>query len=66
MHKCDHLSPERTGGLLKRQLLYVEITRARKNVLILTEKGALESAIGRKGLIKRNTGLKEMLIARSA
>lgn len=60
------LVPKEPVGLLKRQLLYVEITRARKNVLILTEKGALESAIGRKGLIKRNTGLKEMLIARSA
>lgn len=53
--------PKEPKSLLKRQLLYVEITRARKNVIILTEKDALEQAISRKGMIRRETGLCEKI-----
>ncbi len=57
------LIPKEPASLLKRQLLYVEITRARENVALLCEKGALELAISKKGEIRRETGLKEMLKA---
>ena len=66
--ECDNaliLVPKEPASLLKRQLLYVEITRARKNVIMLCEKGALVRAVGSLGVIKRNTGLKQMLQTRS-
>ena len=43
--------------MLKRQLLYVEITRAKKNVIILEEEGALKTTISSYGEFTRNTGL---------
>nr|WP_297765673.1 AAA family ATPase [uncultured Butyrivibrio sp.] len=53
--------PKKPASLLKRQLLYVEITRAKENVIILSEKDALEDAISSKFEFKRNTGLIEKL-----
>ena len=45
--------PKKPASLLKRQLLYVEITRAKENVIILSEKDALEDAISSKFEFKR-------------
>ena len=62
--ECDDaiiLIPMNPKSLLKRRLLYVEITRARKSVLILCEKGALRQAVGQKGEIIRDTGLRKSL-----
>ena len=62
--ECDNaiiLVPKEPHSLLKKQLLYVEITRARKCVIMLCEKDALKEAAGYKGQIVRRTGLKRML-----
>jgi exodeoxyribonuclease V alpha subunit len=59
------LVPLNPASLLKRQLLYVEITRAKESVMILSEKDALERAISDKYEYKRSTGLKEKLISGS-
>ena len=53
--------PMEPKSLLKRQLLYVEITRARKNVVILSEKDAYKTAISNYGEFLRKTGLKNRL-----
>ncbi len=53
--------PKKPASLLKRQLLYVEITRAKENVVILSEKDALEDAISSKFEFKRCTGLIDKL-----
>lgn len=53
--------PLRPLSLLQRRLLYVEITRARKNVIILSEKGALHQAINNNTRFNRNTGLLDIL-----
>lgn len=55
------LIPQKPASLLKRQLLYVEITRAKKSVIILSEKDALEKAISSYMEVKRNTGLLSLL-----
>ena len=62
--ECDNaliLLPKEPRSLLKKRLLYVEITRARKSVLILCEKGALNQAVGSRGDIRRQTGLADLL-----
>ncbi len=62
--ECDHaviIVPKEPKSLLRRQLLYVEITRAKQNVTILSEKNALEEAISKKHEVIRYTGLKEKL-----
>ncbi len=67
--ECDYaiiLVPSEPLNMLKRQLLYVQITRARKGVVILTEKDALDIAISRYGVSKRDTGLKSTLIEKCA
>lgn len=51
------LIPKEPHSMLKKQLLYVEITRARRNVIILTEGNALEQTLSYKGNIVRETGL---------
>ena len=53
--------PKKPASMLKRQLLYVEITRAKENVMILSEGNALEEAISSKFEFERNTGLIEKL-----
>lgn len=53
--------PKKPASMLKRQLLYVEITRAKENVMILSEGNALEEAISSKYEFERNTGLVEKL-----
>lgn len=58
--ECEHaiiMVPKQPFSMLKRQLLYVEITRARKSIMILSEDDALEIAISNYGIIKRETGL---------
>lgn len=57
------LIPKEPKALLKKQILYVEITRARKNVIILSEGDALDEAVSYKGNIRRETGLCEKLSA---
>lgn len=54
--------PKEPKSMLKRQLLYVEITRARKNVALFVEGDALERLLGNSGQIKRNTTLKDLLM----
>lgn len=55
--------PQTPKSMLKRQLLYVEITRAKENVVILSEGDALEKAISSYMEIKRETGLSKKLLA---
>ncbi len=62
--ECDNaiiLIPKSPSAMLKRQLLYVEVTRARKNVVILSEGDAIETAISGYRERKRETGLLSML-----
>jgi len=58
---CVILVPKKPMSMLKRQLLYVEITRAKKNVIIITQgdkiNNALNVCISSKMEVKRNTGL---------
>ena len=58
--ECDNaiiIVPKEPKSLLKRKLFYVEITRAKKNVLILSEGDAYKTAISSYGEFERNTGL---------
>jgi exodeoxyribonuclease V alpha subunit len=57
------LVPQKPSSMLLRKLLYVEVTRAKKNVLILSEGDALKKCISSYMEIKRNTGLKDLLIS---
>ena len=57
------LVPKRPSSMLQRRLLYVEVTRARKNVMILSEENALDIAISTCYETVRMTGLTEKLIA---
>ncbi len=45
--------------MLRRKILYVEITRAKKGVLILTENDALEDCVRDSSEMKRNCGLQK-------
>ncbi len=49
-------------NMLKRQLLYVEITRAKKNVVVFSENNAWEICASSYGEIPRNTNLKDLLV----
>lgn len=63
--ECDNaiiVIPKKPTSLLKRRMLYVGITRAKKNVIILTEDNALETCISTFGEYERITGLKNKLI----
>lgn len=51
------LVPKKPISMLQRKLLYVEITRAKKNVLMLTEADALNIAASNFAEKKRQTGL---------
>lgn len=53
--------PQNPKGMLKRKLLYVEISRAKKNVVILSEGDALEKCIKEFREKPRNTGLVDKL-----
>lgn len=57
------LVPKKPSSMLLRNLLYVEVTRAKKNVLILSEGDALKKCISSYMEIKRNTGLKDLLVS---
>lgn len=62
--ECDNaliLLPKNPRIMLRRQLLYVEITRAKKNVIIISENDALENCIDNEMAVERNTGLVEKL-----
>ena len=63
--ECDNaliVIPKKPYSLLKRQLLYVEITRAKKNIIIISEDNALDICISSYGECKRLTGLKDKLL----
>lgn len=58
--ECENaliIIPKKPYSMLKRQLLYVEITRARKNVIIISEDNAIDICISNYGEHKRQTGL---------
>ncbi len=58
--ECDNaiiIVPQNPRNMLRRKLLYVEITRAKKNVIILSEGDALEKCISTYAENIRNTGL---------
>ena len=55
--------PNNPKILLQRSLLYVAVTRAKKQVLIIEENGALSTAIKNKNKKERNTGLCTKLCA---
>ena len=52
------------GRMLRRNLLYTAITRARRLVVLLTEPDALERAIGDLGDLHRTTLLRHRLLQR--
>lgn len=54
--------PSEPKSMLQRRILYVEITRAKKEVIILSHGNALESAISSFHEAKRITGLKKKLM----
>lgn len=54
--------PQEPASMLQRRVLYVEITRAKKEVIILSQGNALESAISSYHEAKRITGLKKKLL----
>ena len=55
------LIPMKPMSMLRRDILYVEVTRAKKEVDILSENDALEKAISSFAEKKRNTGLLQKL-----
>lgn len=58
--ECDYaliVTPKEPANMLQRRLIYVELTRAKKGALILSEGDALEQAIRSQRDIRRNTGL---------
>ena len=62
--ECDTaiiIIPREPKGMLQRKLLYVEVTRAKKEVLILSEGDALKTCISNHYEFARETGLKNML-----
>lgn len=63
--ECDTaviVIPSTPVSMLKRQLLYVEVTRARKKVILITNKNTLNKTISSYGEYDRNTGLIEKMI----
>jgi exodeoxyribonuclease V alpha subunit len=54
------------GRMLRRNLLYTAITRARRLVVLLTEPDALERAVGNLGDLRRTTLLRHHLSSRGA
>lgn len=62
--ECDNaliFVPLKPQNMLQRNLLYVEITRAKKQVVMLVEKDALKKCINNANMDKRDTGLKYFL-----
>lgn len=62
--ECDYaviVVPKNPKGLLLRKLLYVEVTRAKKQVVILSEGESYKKAIISSLSLNRRTGLKERL-----
>ena len=58
--ECDYalvLVPKNPKSMLLRKILYVEVTRAKKQVIILSEGDALEQAVKSRKSLKRDTGL---------
>ena len=53
--------PQNPKSLMLRKLLYVEVTRAKRNVLILSEGNAFEVMISSYMERERNTGLRRAL-----
>ena len=64
--ECDNaliVLTKECPAMLMRQLLYVEVTRAKKGVLIISEGDALEQAIKNDRRAERTTGLMPLLVA---
>lgn len=64
--ECDNaliILTKECPAMLMRQLLYVEVTRAKKGVLIISEGDALEQAIANDRRAERTTGLPALLAA---
>lgn len=62
--ECDYaiiIVPKEPKGMLMRKLLYVEITRAKKQVVLLTEGDAYKRAISETRTLRRDTGLSDKL-----
>ena len=62
--ECDTaiiVCPQNPKSLMLRKLLYVEVTRAKKNVLILSEGNAFETMISSYMEHERDTGLRRAL-----
>lgn len=58
--ECDYsiiLVPKNPGSMLLRKILYVEVTRAKKQVVILSEGKSLETAVLNRKRLTRETGL---------
>ena len=55
------LATEWNGDMLKRNLIYTAITRAKKKVIIIGEKRALMAGIHKNDSSKRNTQLAERI-----
>ena len=53
--------PQNPSSLLDRSMIYTAVTRAKKNVFILSQNDALEQAIRRDKKNKKKTSLKEKI-----
>ena len=53
--------PDEPLNMLQRKLLYVEITRAKKNVLVISKNDALKINLSNNSEVSRETGLKDLL-----
>lgn len=62
---CIVVVPSAPQGMLKRAMLYVAVTRAKKQVIIIQTEGAVQRAIQNTGHTKRITGLKKMLAGKN-
>ena len=55
--------PKNPTNMLKRNLLYTAITRAKKNVIIITQNGVLDFTVKRCDTVNRNTSVLDKLIS---
>ena len=53
--------PAEPKGMLDRSMIYVAVTRAKKNVIVISEGDSLETAILNDKKSDRITGLKELI-----
>ena len=56
--------PKEPSSILQRNLIYTAVTRAKKYVAIISEQGALQTAINKNHSIQRKTNLKHKILSK--